>query len=577
MRTRISVTLIFIFFCSVFGFSEQAVVLSSADSSEPLDMSGPRLEYYLDTTGGYDILRLAGSDIEFSPLDNNRLGLLDQDYDIWLRFTVAAGENADQNDWIIGGWPESFQVTLYEPFDGDGGSGTLRWNIRGDVPGLSEDSTIGRARSFVITPSATGTKRYYLRIGGRPGWFTGITLSSIDTYIDKSKPQSIFYGVFYGILLALFVYNLMLYFFIHDVTFLWYLAFLAGMAVYFLKQNGYLFLLFPGLPAPVLYSVGSVSMALGMIFAVIFSIYYLRINSTKGVMFHLSVGLIVIWLLIVALSFFLPKTLVSRTNSIGGLVSVAILSVLVIIRIRQKFKYASYYLVAWGVMWVSEILYALVPFRVLPITKFTTSILQIGTGIALLLFSLALGYRIKMLQDSMDTFRKGAEHLERINSLDPLSGLLNRSTFNQVLDAVFHNYSTSRKTFSVLFIDIDNFKSVNDNYGHQCGDRVISGVAAVIKSALRESDQPFRYGGEEFVVILPGSNKETAHRIGERIRVTVEQTEFKEDSGNLIRITISTGISEIMPHEKAADMIRRADEALYAAKRTGKNRIELSS
>ncbi len=124
-----------------------------------------------------------------------------------------------------------------------------------------------------------------------------------------------------------------------------------------------------------------------------------------------------------------------------------------------------------------------------------------------------------------------------------------------------------------MLLDIDHFKNVNDTYGHDCGDIVLAETAAVMKSALRDSDVICRYGGEEFLVICPEADLNMAMKIGDRIRTAVQENEIQYPGVDL-RITISIGVSlRNGKQDSPKDLIKEADLALYAAKENGRNKV----
>lgn len=124
--------------------------------------------------------------------------------------------------------------------------------------------------------------------------------------------------------------------------------------------------------------------------------------------------------------------------------------------------------------------------------------------------------------------------------------------------------------------DIDHFKKVNDTYGHLAGDRVLMQVAKTAKAALREGDILMRYGGEEFLVILPGASKEGSRAVGEKLRRMVEETSIA-DGDQVIRVTISIGVTSYPELEATGEqiLVKRSDEALYRAKETGRNKVSM--
>ncbi len=155
---------------------------------------------------------------------------------------------------------------------------------------------------------------------------------------------------------------------------------------------------------------------------------------------------------------------------------------------------------------------------------------------------------------------------------DPLTGLLTRHNLDVIIEKQKDIISVTGGKMSILFIDIDNFKKVNDIYGHLAGDKVLKEVAEIILSNIRKSDYAFRYGGEEFLVILPYTSKEEAYKIAEKIRKEIYETPIIYDNYQ-IHITVSIGVSEFDLKKSIKENLEIADKKLYHAKKTGKNRI----
>ena len=161
---------------------------------------------------------------------------------------------------------------------------------------------------------------------------------------------------------------------------------------------------------------------------------------------------------------------------------------------------------------------------------------------------------------------------------DPLTGLYNRRYLESHLTHVIHNAVNRGRDIAVLMLDIDFFKSVNDTYGHDAGDRVLQEMAGRIRTSIRSSDLACRTGGEEFVVVLTGTDIHTAERVGERVRKMVASKPFLAAPGCHLTITISMGVSGLGGVDDGLeDLLKRADQALYRAKREGRNRVSLSA
>lgn len=164
--------------------------------------------------------------------------------------------------------------------------------------------------------------------------------------------------------------------------------------------------------------------------------------------------------------------------------------------------------------------------------------------------------------------------LEQLSITDSLTQAFNRRFFMERIRQEVKRVNRYGSSVSVLMIDIDHFKQVNDKYGHQAGDAILAGAAGLIKKRLRETDVLARYGGEEFVMIATPMELSGAVTLAERIRSMVEEAEF-EHGGRRIKITISIGVSTWVPAMKDdfEELIRLADDALYGAKEEGRNRV----
>jgi diguanylate cyclase (GGDEF)-like protein len=164
------------------------------------------------------------------------------------------------------------------------------------------------------------------------------------------------------------------------------------------------------------------------------------------------------------------------------------------------------------------------------------------------------------------------EHTERLATIDGLTGLLNRRAFNAQLDARLREAQRYRKPLSLLLLDIDHFKKVNDTHGHPAGDAVLCGVAQVVKKQARETDFVARYGGEEIALVLPETDSTGARAIAERVRTAVAHARHQTESGSL-QVTLSIGVST-WPASEPETLLEDADKALYRAKQAGRNRVE---
>lgn len=156
--------------------------------------------------------------------------------------------------------------------------------------------------------------------------------------------------------------------------------------------------------------------------------------------------------------------------------------------------------------------------------------------------------------------------------VDTLTGLQNRRKFEEFFAQEYKRAKRYNQAFSLIILDIDNFKTINDTFGHQQGDEALKVVSNIIRKKLRDSDFGARWGGEEFIIILPNTDaKSAATMVAERIRAEIEAHDF----GNF-KITISSGIAQFTSDMEAGALLKMADDALYKSKRSGKNKITMA-
>jgi len=169
------------------------------------------------------------------------------------------------------------------------------------------------------------------------------------------------------------------------------------------------------------------------------------------------------------------------------------------------------------------------------------------------------------------------EKMQEMAITDSLTDLYNRRYFYMILDNEFERAKRYQTPLSLIMMDIDHFKTVNDEFGHLVGDDVLRSMSEICKELLRQSDNMFRYGGEEFMIILPGTKQEEAFNVAERIRATIEKAVIITKKGN-VKITISIGVSEYgEKYSEPSEFIESADRTMYEAKKAGRNCVRVIS
>jgi two-component system, cell cycle response regulator len=190
--------------------------------------------------------------------------------------------------------------------------------------------------------------------------------------------------------------------------------------------------------------------------------------------------------------------------------------------------------------------------------------------------------RIKRLQDKIDHQNRELElvnkKLRKLSITDGLTELFNHRHVHELLHEEFDRVNRSGEPIAIAMLDLDRFKQVNDTYGHPTGDVILYETSRILKETAREIDMIGRYGGEEFIVILPESNEQAAARFAERVRERVASHVFQDDATR-VRMTVSAGVAAYpeTPASGPDGLIKHADEALYAAKAGGRNRVVRAS
>ncbi len=198
-----------------------------------------------------------------------------------------------------------------------------------------------------------------------------------------------------------------------------------------------------------------------------------------------------------------------------------------------------------------------------------------SNGVARNLLQL-LSFRIRAANAQLRNRQKVGEFYRQLSMVDGLTGLNNRSWLNSQLPGLIDNARLTDSELSIIMVDLDHFKQFNDRFGHVLGDEALQAAAKVISAGLRPTDFAARYGGEEMIVILPNTNKESALIVAERLCDRIRQTKvFQNDAISLPHITASLGLAALTEGQDGLAVIASADAALYRAKERGRNQVAM--
>jgi len=186
-------------------------------------------------------------------------------------------------------------------------------------------------------------------------------------------------------------------------------------------------------------------------------------------------------------------------------------------------------------------------------------------------FSLSVFFWYAVNKGVSEPLSKELRRKHQFAMTDGLTGIANRHAYNEKVTKEIERFKRNDSPFTFLVFDIDKFKSINDNYGHEAGDNVIVDIANILKSHIRDIDFIARYGGEEFVILLPDTNINAAEIVANKLRVLIENNEFNFNNKKVVA-TLSVGFAEIKNNETKKELFERADAALYVAKNSGRNK-----
>ena len=442
----------------------------------------------------------------------------------------------------------------------------------------------------------------YLHVQTTSSLQLALSLQTESHFWQNAATENAISAAFYAILLSMLFYNSVIFFIVRAHTYLYYVLYIASFTLFMASIHGWGYqLLWPNSPRihelSVVFLIGPT-----IIFAALFSSTFLKLATIRPGLNRLILLFIWITLIYSLAALILPYAIMIRIGAALAIMAAAIsISTTLQEWLRTKSREIMLFIIAWTTVLVGFLLYGGQKFGLLPINALTEHAIEIGAILEVLLLALGLADRInnerkkrlvaqqKMLdiqikanQELDNKVRERTEELELLNDhlqtasiTDSLTQVKNRHYFDRKFPSEYRRAYRDKSNIALLIIDIDHFKSFNDNYGHQAGDVVLQAVAKSIKDVMqRSSDAVSRYGGEEFTVLLPSTPQEGAYQVAEKIRQSIAdlQVEWQE---NTFSVTISIGLASVIPsHYEGEDMLlKQADDFLYVAKDHGRNQV----
>lgn len=383
-------------------------------------------------------------------------------------------------------------------------------------------------------------------------------------------------SLIYGMMLAMMLYNLVLFFALKDKVYILYVGYILFMTLYQVSVTGVLKIIrFEWGEFIEIHTLAATFIA--VIFALMFAWSFIDVPRFVPKAKYPAYGCFGICGMGIVLVLSGNQYYANWLAYVLGAILPFLVMTTAVIAYRKGQLISKYYIMATAVLFSTVIAYVLRGVGVLEHSLLTSHAVTASAGMEALLLSFALADRIRILRKHGEQADQRATELTQISLTDSLTSLYNRRCFDDVLLEIKENPSKRMKSISLLYLDIDQFKKFNDAYGHPKGDQVLQTLAKVMKKSVREGDYACRIGGEEFAVIFFETNATKAWQIAERIRASFESVDFSEIAPDIPSVTVSIGVAELEEEEKVEAWVNRADKALYTAKEQGRNRIVVSN
>lgn len=548
----------------------------------------------------------------------------------WLRFQLNNQSSGDISQLLEIAYPVLDDIRIYVY---DDSNHLIDEHQLGDKNPFNQ--RIIEHRNFLI-PLDIATKKtqtWLMRIETSSAVQVPMVIWPERDYFIQDQSKLMGMGVYYGIMLIMTLYNLVVYFSVREKSYLYYVFYVASMATFLASLQGLSFQYIWPMATHWNDSAIIVMLSGVVLFAGLFTRDFLGLEKRNRLLYNLFGVCVVLSVFIVISVNFVPYSILIRVLIILAFLVICLVTYTGILRWIQGYSAARLFTIAWSSMLLGGAILAVNKFNIIPRNYFTENAVQLGSAIEVILLSFALADRLNQEKSeryeaqvqalshernasiaqaeallherqareaqhrALEIQQKANETLEdkvkertselelankqlaELSSTDGLTGVRNRRCFDQTLDREYNRACREKQYLSILMLDIDNFKQVNDVHGHQVGDEALRMVAHVVKKVVyRTTDFIARYGGEEFAVILSNTDISGAYLVAESIRKRVEEQPIEVD-GITFTVTMSIGVMGDDPYREnssASEWLRQADVALYTAKEEGRNRVVLA-
>jgi diguanylate cyclase (GGDEF)-like protein len=392
----------------------------------------------------------------------------------------------------------------------------------------------------------------------------------LSAFVAENFSCMLFYGVLFGMLIAIFFVNIFSFAVVKNRNFLLYGMYLLSLIVYHLSVHAFLYYL------PIPFIIQSAILWLGLcgvgVFMIFFAKKFMDLKNTHPLLNFLLDVCVSLFFLQTTAAILVSSRIANAIGYVTGLAVPLIVLFAAITLYRDGQRHLRFYILALCALVSGTAVWAGAAYleAVIPANYFFI----VGTTVDSLLFTLAIFDQIKIELTEKEFMGEREKYYMDLSRTDALTGLYNRRYLNELIKRLGVDEELPMVS-SLIMLDLDNFKTINDTYGHLIGDMLLTKTATKIKKHIRKTDIACRYGGDEFLIYLPGANASVAHSIADGIRRDILDDFSYSEEGTEIKHTISVGVTENRVDDTFDGLFLRADAALYQAKRTGRNKISI--
>lgn len=482
-----------------------------------------------------------------------------RDADRWWRIDVDAGAKPTPDTWIVS-IREAYdaQLVLYAPpdyrprrlstFDPSSTQIGSRHRLALDLPAEAL-----RAPVFVEV----------IRARNQP---MGVSAEPLQTYVLADNARVRFTSAILSAELLLAVVAAIFAFALRRWMLLLFCVWVLSVAVYLVVMRGEIVALAPWFPGDLAMRAAGLGISLGLLAAYAFLFVLLQVRRRYPRVARLyRYTLIATALLLVLIPVVPVMTVAPYLVNVLLLVLGLLALGTGLARAFAGDREALFFLAGWGLVSIVAMVRAVYFLRFAGTPEWLEHLHPLADAFGALILVLATARAARYAEREMVSARRSA-------TTDALTGLPNRALLDSGAERLLDAAHARGQALSVLFVDLDHFKQVNDRFGHDVGDACLHAMAGILRRHVRASDLVARYGGEEFVLVLDGADAAAAHRVARSLRDAVEG-EGRDVGTCAVGLTVSIGVATLRPGDEVAGLFKRADEALYRAKRDGRNRI----